>query len=57
VDDLQDEGHHTIKGNFSFDSGPQRSREKVFRAPPVEWIADRISKLRDVLEKRTAQLA
>jgi hypothetical protein len=34
-----------------------RSREKVFRTPPVEWIPDRISHLQEVLERRTAQSA
>ena len=35
----------------------QRSRETVFRTPPVEWIAERVSKLQEVLERRTAQSA
>jgi hypothetical protein len=34
-----------------------RSREKVFRPPPIEWIKDRVSKLQDVLEQRTARSA
>jgi hypothetical protein len=35
----------------------QRSREKVFKTPPIEWIAERISKVQEVLERRTAQSA
>ena len=31
----------------------QRSRESVFRVPSREWIAARVSKLRDILERRT----
>jgi hypothetical protein len=34
-----------------------RSREKVFRAPPVEWITDRLENLQEVLENRTARSA
>lgn len=37
--------------------GLRASREKVFRAPPVEWIRDRVSKLKEVLEARTARAA
>jgi hypothetical protein len=37
--------------------GLRRSPEKVFRTPPVEWIADRLSNLQDVLEQRTARSA
>ena len=37
--------------------GLRVSREKVFRAPPVEWIRDRVSKLQEVLEARTARSA
>jgi len=29
----------------------------VFKTPPVEWIADRVSKLQGLLERRTAQSA
>ncbi len=35
----------------------RRSREKIFRPPPIEWIKDRMSKLQDVLEQRTARSA
>ncbi len=34
-----------------------RSRENVFRTPPVEWIKDRLSNLQQVLEQRTARSA
>lgn len=33
------------------------SCEKVFRAPPVEWIADRLANVGDVLKKRTGRSA
>ena len=33
------------------------SCEKVFKAPPVEWIKDRLENLQDVLENRTARSA
>ena len=35
--------------------GLRRSRDKVFRTPPVEWINDRLNNLQDVLEQRTAR--
>jgi len=34
-----------------------RSREKIFRPPPIEWIKDRVSKIQEVLEQRTARSA
>jgi len=34
--------------------GLRRSREKVFRTPPVEWIKDRLANVQEVLERRTA---
>ena len=37
--------------------GLRRSREKIFRPPPIEWITDRLRKLQDVLEQRTARSA
>ena len=37
--------------------GLRRSREKVFRPPPVEWIKDRLEHLHEVLENRTARSA
>ena len=37
--------------------GLQRSREKVFQAPPVEWVEERLTELRDVLERRTDRSA
>jgi hypothetical protein len=37
--------------------GLRRSREKVFRTPPVEWIKDRLNNLQEVLEQRTAKSA
>ncbi len=30
--------------------GPRRSRQKIFRSPPVEWIKDRLANLGQVLE-------
>jgi site-specific DNA recombinase len=35
----------------------RRSRDKVFRAPPIEWIKDRIGSLQQTLEHRTARSA
>ena len=32
----------------------RRSREKIFRPPPIEWIKDRLSNIQQVLEQRTA---
>ena len=37
--------------------GLRRSRQKVFQAPPVEWIKDRLENLHDVLQNRTARSA
>ncbi len=37
--------------------GLRRSREKVFQAPPVEWIKDRLENLQEVLQNRTARSA
>jgi hypothetical protein len=37
--------------------GLRRSREKVFRTPPVEWIKDRLASLQEILEHRTAKSA
>ncbi|MEA2159358.1 MAG: hypothetical protein QOD66_1738 [Solirubrobacteraceae bacterium] len=34
-----------------------RSRERVFKAPPVRWIKGRMTKLQDMLEQRTARSA
>ncbi|MBI5657229.1 MAG: hypothetical protein HZC44_10640 [Geobacter sp.] len=30
---------------------------KVFKAPPVEWITDRVSNIKEVLEEKTEQSA
>ncbi len=35
----------------------KRSREKIFRPPPVEWIRERVSSVQSVLEQRTARSA
>jgi len=35
----------------------RRSREKIFRPPPIEWIKDRLNHLQQVLEQRTARSA
>jgi hypothetical protein len=35
----------------------RRSREKIFRPPPVEWIKDRLNNIQQVLEQRTARSA
>lgn len=37
--------------------GLRLSREKVFRAPPTEWITDRMSTLQAILQHRTAHSA
>jgi site-specific DNA recombinase len=34
-----------------------RSRRKVFQTPPVEWIEERLSRVQEVLERRTEQSA
>ncbi len=33
--------------------GLRRSREKVFQAPPVEWVEERLSQLKETLERNT----
>jgi len=35
----------------------QRSEDKVFQAPPIEWIEERLANLRDVLEQQTQKSA
>lgn len=35
----------------------RRSREKISRPPPIEWIKERLNNLQRVLEQRTAQSA
>jgi hypothetical protein len=35
----------------------RRSREKIFRPPPIEWIKDRLTNVQQVLEQRTARSA
>jgi hypothetical protein len=30
-----------------------RSRRKVFQTPPVEWIEERLSRIQEILERRT----
>ena len=35
----------------------RRSRRKVFQTPPVEWIEERLSRVQEVLERRTEQSA
>lgn len=37
--------------------GLRRSREKVFSAPPIERITERLSNLQEILEQRTARSA
>jgi len=37
--------------------GLRRSREKVFQAPPVEWIEKRLAGIQEVLERRTDRSA
>ncbi len=37
--------------------GLRRSREKVFRAPPIEWIEERLAGMQEVLERRTDRSA
>ncbi len=37
--------------------GLRCTRDKVFRAPPVEWIRERMSKVQSVLEQRTPRSA
>ncbi len=35
----------------------RRSRRKVFQTPPVEWIEERLSRVQEVLERRTERSA
>ena len=35
----------------------RRSREKIFRPPPIEWIKERLTNIQQVLEQRTARSA
>ena len=35
----------------------RRSRKKVFQSPPMEWIEERLSRVQEVLERRTEQSA
>ena len=35
----------------------RRRRRKVFQTPPAEWIEERLSRVQEVLERRTAQSA
>ncbi len=37
--------------------GLRRSSEKIFQAPPVEWIEERLTQFKDLLERRTEQSA
>ena len=37
--------------------GLRKGREKVFQAPPVEWIDERLSQLRELLQRRTGKSA
>ncbi len=37
--------------------GLRRSRKKVFQAPPVEWISERLGGMQEVLERRTERSA
>jgi hypothetical protein len=37
--------------------GLRRSRERVFQAPPVEWIEERLAGVQEVLERRTERSA
>jgi hypothetical protein len=37
--------------------GLRRSRERVFQAPPMEWIEERLAGMQEVLERRTDRSA
>jgi len=37
--------------------GLRRSRDAVFQAPPIEWIEERLTRLRPLLEQATARSA
>jgi hypothetical protein len=44
--------------NFQYEvDALRRSREKVFQAPPVEWINDRLETCKEVLQTRTGRSA
>lgn len=38
-------------------NGLHRSREKIFRPPPIEWIRDQLNNFQQVPEQRTAKSA
>ncbi len=38
-------------------AGLRRSGERVFQAPPVEWVEERLDQVREVLTRRTGQSA
>jgi hypothetical protein len=33
------------------------SKEKIFKAPPIEWIAERVASIQEVLERRVEKSA
>ena len=37
--------------------GLQQTRDKVFQAPPIDWIEEKLTELTNVLEQNTAQSA
>jgi site-specific DNA recombinase len=37
--------------------GLQEARERVFKAPPIDWIKERLSKLQEILEEQTEKSA
>jgi site-specific DNA recombinase len=51
------ETEHRLESLQADVEGLRASREQVFKAPPAEWIQERLLKLQEVLEARTEQSA
>jgi site-specific DNA recombinase len=51
------ESEHRVDALSDEVDGLRRSREKIFRPPPTEWLSDRLGNLQEVLEQRTARSA
>ncbi len=48
---------HRVESLQEAVEGLQASRERVFKAPPADWVKERVSKLQEVLEERTEKSA
>jgi hypothetical protein len=43
----------SAKALLRWSAGPRRSRDKVFQAPPIEWICERLEQIQEILERNT----